>query len=840
MAQYDNKINWKEFYSSRLRNVTVRGNELKALCPFHEDKDPSFTANLENSLWKCYGCDKSGNAQTFLQELENMSKEDALAALNEMAGVTPGQKKEQKERRKYTVEDYAAAKKLPVDFLRELGLQNGKTGITIPYMDESGAKISSRQRYGDTGSGPRFTWTRGSKVNLYGLWKLPQIREQGYVILVEGESDSHTLWYHEFPALGVPGASVFQPAWVELLRGLELYIFKEPDVSGETFIRKVCEALSKMKFEGNVYSLHLLDAKDPSELHCKDPSKFKDRWQATMAIAEKVNISQAAGQIENVMPDAPVQLRQVPEWRFNEDGIFTINDKTGMPYCVCRTPILLSRRLQSIETGQEKIEICYRRDGQWHKTIVNRSTLFQSRTITQLSDLGITVTSENARMLVRFLQALEAENIDILECAKCVSQLGWHGNQFVPSANNDLVIDVDPSTERWLSAYHQEGTLESWLETISPLRENFIFRFILAAAFAAPLLRITGHRIFIIHNWGDTRSGKTAALKAALSVWGDPEGLMTSFYATRVGLERLAGFFRDLPLGVDEKQVSGSNDFSDNLMYMLSLGQGKVRGAKSGGLQTSQAWRTIVLTTGEEPLSSISSHSGVHTRTLELHGAPFEKESDAQKMHEITSYGHAGPEFIHKVAGFPRDKIKESHIQFTDLLVGVYKDNRLSSHISAVAIVAVADQLVSEWLFGIEPGKAFDDALDMAVKVMEVLEDAKEADVIERAYEFVQGWILSNEAQFTNDARSPRYGFIDELGRYYIFPQILRNALERENFSYRQVMQGFRDKGLIETDRDKKRNTITKRFEGILAKFVCFNLEISNRSSEDEDEIGLF
>ena len=80
-----------------------------------------------------------------------------------------------------------------------------------------------------------------------------------------------------------------------------MYIFKEPDVSGETFIRKVCEALSKMKFEGNVYSLHLLDAKDPSELHLKT-RLFKDRWQATMAIAEKVNISQAAGQIENVMP----------------------------------------------------------------------------------------------------------------------------------------------------------------------------------------------------------------------------------------------------------------------------------------------------------------------------------------------------------------------------------------------------------------------------------------------------------------------------------------------------------------------------------------------------------
>ena len=124
---------------------------------------------------------------------------------------------------------------------------------------------------------------------------------------------------------------------------------------------------------------------------------------------------------------------------------------------------------------------------------------------------------------------------------------------------------------------------------------------------------------------------------------------MASFYATKVGLERLAGFFRDLPLGIDERQVANS-DFTDNLIYMLSLGSSKVRGAKGGGLQSSQAWQTIILTTGEQPLSSTNSYSGVFTRTLELYGAPFDDEAIARKMHELISYGHAGPEFIRHIA----------------------------------------------------------------------------------------------------------------------------------------------------------------------------------------------
>lgn len=837
IASYDDRINWQDFYSSRLQKVKISGDELTALCPFHEDRDPSFNANLTTGVWQCHGCGLKGNGQTFLQKLEGISAKEALAKLNNLAGITPGPiAKSKPTKRKYTVEDYAAVKKLPVDFLRKLGLQNSKTGITIPYMDESGARISSRQRYGDTGSGPRFTWTRGSKVNLYGLWKLAQVREAGYVVLVEGESDSHTLWYHGFSALGVPGASVFQQAWVDLIRGLDIYIYKEPDVSGETFVRKISEALYKQNFEGEVKVIHLIDSKDPSELHCKNPAAFKEHWKAAVEMAEALDIQKAAGLIEDVMPDAPVQLRQAPDWRFSEDGIFMVDDKTGLPTCICKTPILLSRRLHAAETGQEKIEIYFRRDKKWHPLIVNRSTLFQARSIPQLADMGLTITSENARLVVRFLQALEAENIDILERADCVSQLGWHGKQFVPGVNGNLVIDVDPSTSSWLDAYHEEGTLDDWRRLVEPCRGNYIFRFILAASFTAPLLRLTGHRIFIVHNWGDTRSGKTAALKAALSVWGDPEGLMASFYATRVGLERLAGFFRDLPLGIDEKQVSsGSSDFSDNLMYMLTLGYGKVRGAKSGGLQASQAWRTIILTTGEEPLSSITSHSGVHTRTLELHGAPFEQEADAQKFHELTSYGHAGPEFIRRAIGLAGASIKELQAQFAAMLKGVYGDDRLSSHISAVAIVAAADSYVSEWLFGTEQGQAFDDALDMALKIAEVLEDSKEADVIDRAYEFVSGWVLSNGAQFTDEARPPRFGFVDEIysDRYYIFPQVLRHALEREGFSYRQVMRGFRDKELIKTDIDTRRFTITQRFEGKTAKFIGFILSDLDNVPED-------
>ena len=89
-----------------------------------------------------------------------------------------------------------------------------------------------------------------------------------------------------------------------------------------------------------------------------------------------------------------------------------------------------------------------------------------------------------------------------------------------------MVLDIEPSMTRWATAYCKNGTLEAWVASMAPHRNRPRFRFILAASFAAPLLAIIKQRIFFVYNWGGSRGGKTAALKAALSAWGDPERLM--------------------------------------------------------------------------------------------------------------------------------------------------------------------------------------------------------------------------------------------------------------------------------------------------------------------------
>lgn len=104
--------------------------------------------------------------------------------------------------KRYTLEDYASEKKLPIDFLEELELKNAEYNITIPYYNEDKKIIATRHR-NNTLNKPRFYWEKGSETNLYGLWLLKYYKED-YIILVEGESDTHTLWFHGIQALGIP------------------------------------------------------------------------------------------------------------------------------------------------------------------------------------------------------------------------------------------------------------------------------------------------------------------------------------------------------------------------------------------------------------------------------------------------------------------------------------------------------------------------------------------------------------------------------------------------------------------------------------------------------------
>ncbi|MCR5587765.1 MAG: DNA primase [Lachnospiraceae bacterium] len=68
-------------------NLKRSGRSFMGLCPFHNEKTPSFSVNPDLQIYKCFGCNASGNVITFLMEYDNMSYSEAINYLGEKAGV---------------------------------------------------------------------------------------------------------------------------------------------------------------------------------------------------------------------------------------------------------------------------------------------------------------------------------------------------------------------------------------------------------------------------------------------------------------------------------------------------------------------------------------------------------------------------------------------------------------------------------------------------------------------------------------------------------------------------------------------------------------------------------
>ncbi|MDE5600280.1 MAG: DUF927 domain-containing protein, partial [Oscillospiraceae bacterium] len=393
---------------------------------------------------------------------------------------------------------------------------------------------------------------------------------------------------------------------------------------------------------------------------------------------------------------------------------------------VCSCPLIISRRFENIDDGTQKVEVKFLNHNHWKTVIAPRSHIFNRTSIIKYADSGLPVSSGNASDIVKYLSDYESTNDKCIPFVKSISRIGWvrvstgqvahephrrktdnlHASEnsesrfeFFPYKIHDEIIFETEYKEasNLIDNTCEHGSFDVWKQNAQILRNNQFGRFLLAASFASPLLEILNHRVFFVHIWHDSKSGKTAAIKMAISVWGNPIKLMGSFNATSVGLERMAGILKHLPFAIDELQVLNNKRLSvENIIYSLGNGFGRIRGAKEGGIQETASWRNNIITSGEQPMSKESSNDGVLTRVLELYGKPVDDVNVAHTLHLVSEnhYGFAGKIFIQYLINDIL-KIKDKvHRDFANLRKDIEKyqtEDCDNTHLDNVVIVCLGD-----------------------------------------------------------------------------------------------------------------------------------------------------
>jgi hypothetical protein len=556
--------------------------------------------------------------------------------------------------------------------------------------------------------------------------------------------------------------------------------------------------------------------------------------------------------LRDTVPELPIDLALPANFKFERSGILFIktnsNDDT-MVYKVAGCPVIITERVFNMDTETEKLEICFRYLKGWRRVLLPRSTVFDSRRIMHLADFGVPISSESSKFMVKWLDALADTNQDKIPIMYAVSKLGWRGEcEFIlPNFSQKYRIDIDDDgSQSTVAGFSTAGERLEWISRMQYLRQSPKARFILAASFAAPLLKILGQRNFIIHNWGNSQDGKTATLWAAMSVWGNPDKLIGTFDATSTAMERRAALYSDLPLAINEREVLAQNKRYDisPLLYVMGEGRGRGRGTKTG-LQGMATWRTIVMSTGEGTLSTTGSFDGVMTRVLEISDGPLAHDRDfARQLYHFLPrcHGHAGPEFLRQLLVGDLKIIRDTYKQFQADFRHWFQD-KVDSHIDAVACVVVADYLASAWTFGETWELARAGAIATGQHVLSGLVARSEASESGRAWNMFVDWLAENRDRFSSTTQGPKYGYYHsdkqnpKALNLYVIRSVLEKFLSDSFSSSRKIIREWAQENKIETfyrGGKMRYDTMGKAMDGGIRPQVLKLKSFESENGQDE------
>ena len=542
--------------------------------------------------------------------------------------------------------------------------------------------------------------------------------------------------------------------------------------------------------------------------------------------------------IDNVtnFTNQPLELN-AGDWEADDGGIFKkngYNDEVACPH-----PIMPVERLVNIDTGEEKLQLAFRKGTIWRKIIVSKTVLASSNKVTELAGSGIAVTSQNARAFIQYISDMENMNYYLIPEKKSIGRFGYIPDEGFSPFVDGLIFDGDVNFKAMFQTVRSRGSETKWLETAAEVREmSTTARIILAASFASVLLEPLNCLPFFVHLWGvDSGTGKTVALMVAASVWGDPAvgAYVKTFDGTVVGMEKTAAFLNNLPFCLDELQLAkdskGRTTFD---VYKLAQGVGRTRGNRSGGVDLTPTWRNCILTTGESPLTGTASGAGAVNRVIDIECKSAQAViKDGMRISGAVkrNYGFAGRKFVERL--YQPGVIDQVSERYRELFRILSDRDTTEKQAMAAAAIILADELACQWIFSGQQPLTIE-------QVSEFLASKAAVSAGDRGYKYLCDWVTQNSNKLCGRSENPNIEVLGALedGRAYIIRSVFERILQDAGYSTAAMISYLKQSNLIETR--GRANTKGKRINGIPTECFCLRLpsvELDDEADPDEQPL---
>ena len=536
--------------------------------------------------------------------------------------------------------------------------------------------------------------------------------------------------------------------------------------------------------------------------------------------------------IDNVtnFTNQPLELN-AGDWEADDSGIFKkngYNDEVACPH-----PIMPVERLVNIDTGEEKLQLAFRKGTIWRKIIVSKTVLASSNKVTELAGSGIAVTSQNARAFIQYISDMENMNYYLIPEKKSIGRFGYIPDEGFSPFVDGLIFDGDANFKAMFQTVRSRGSETKWLETAADVREmSTTAKIILAASFASVLLEPLNCLPFFVHLWGvESGTGKTVALMVAASVWGDPAvgAYVKTFDGTVVGMEKTAAFLNNLPFCLDELQLAkdskGRTTFD---VYKLAQGVGRTRGNRSGGVDLTPTWRNCILTTGESPLTGTASGAGAVNRVIDIECKSAQAViKDGMRISGAVkrNYGFAGRKFVERL--YQPGVIDQVSERYRELFRILSDRDTTEKQAMAAAAIILADELACQWIFSGQQPLTIE-------QVSEFLASKAAVSAGDRGYKYLCDWVTQNSNKLCGRSENPNIEVLGALedGRAYIIRSVFERILQDAGYSTAAMISYLKQENLIETR--GRANTRGKRINGIPTECFCLRLPAVDLDDEED------